>query len=142
MIDTDSEHMPEALMTERDVARLLKVKPCTVRNERYRKKIDYTPIGAQIRYSKRQVEEYLERQTVKACVDNNQNPVRSENIGLARSPDEKASKMLGAGHGMTQLLDKHAVSVLARQTFMRQPRSSLTGTCSTESQKAHIRMKY
>ena len=50
-----------ALLNAGEVATLLRVKPCTVRNERLRGKLAFVQIGAHIFYTAAQVAEYLER---------------------------------------------------------------------------------
>jgi len=52
------------LLSECEVADLLRVKPCTVRNERVRGKLGFIRIGARIFYTPEQVTEYLENQTM------------------------------------------------------------------------------
>lgn len=111
--------MTETLLTEQQVADRLGVKVCTVANERKRGKLGFTPVGAKIRVSDQQLNEYLQRQKVEACVSGNQNPDRSATIGLPKSRVATGSTMRGATHGMMVALDKHVVSALAQRTFKR-----------------------
>src|SRR6185437_6588126 len=111
----------EALLNDREAAKLLRVKPCTVRNERIRGKLAFVQIGARIFYTADQIAEYLERQKVSACesVRPSPSPVRSEPTGSARSRDAKPKTTPGAALGTTAALDRHAVSALAQQIFKR-----------------------
>lgn len=106
-----------ALLTEPEVARLLRVKPCTVRNERVRKRLGFTPVGARIFYSSDQLKEYIENQQVKACADKNPDPAKSESIGSAKSQDALDQTIRGARR--TTKIDRHVVSALAQATFKR-----------------------
>jgi hypothetical protein len=108
--------IPE-LLDEREAAHLLRVKPCTVRNERVRGKLGFTPVGARIFYSVEQINEYLEKQKVAACTNENRSRAKWENSGSAKSRGETVRGTRGAGRGTTTALDRHAVSALARQTF-------------------------
>lgn len=114
--------MISQLFDEGETARLLRVKTCTVRNERKRGKLGFTQIGARIFYSEEQIKDYLESQKVSACTSANRSPVKSEISGLAKSPAAKAPTMRGAGHGTMASPDRHVISALARQTFTRPAR--------------------
>jgi hypothetical protein len=108
------------LLDEREAAQLLRVKPCTVRNERVRGKLGFTPVGARIFYSIDQINEYLETQKVTACANVSQNRAKSGITGSPKNLTAKGKTMRGAAHGTMQNLDRSVVSALARQTFMRQ----------------------
>ena len=116
-----------ALFDEQQVAELLRVKCCTVRNERVRGNLAFIRVGRRIFYTQKQISDYLERQSVQACVDSyqRQNPgqARSEIIGSARNPAATRTRTPGAGPGMTNVQDKHAVSALAQQIFKRRASS-------------------
>lgn len=123
----------EMLLDEREAAHILRVSPSTVRNERQRGKLGFTPVGARIFYTRTQIADYLQRQTVDPCVNDSRNngPDRSAITGSARSQDGLAASMPGAGLGSIHELDKHAVSALARQIFTRRASSSRTGSLRT-----------
>ena len=74
--------LPE-LLTVRQAAELLHIKPCTVRNERLRGKLGFIKIGAKFFYTRQQIADYLARQEVVACVSPHENPspARSETTG-------------------------------------------------------------
>ena len=58
-----------SLLNDREAARVLRVRPCTVRNERLRGKLGYIRVGGRIFYTREQITEYLDQQRVAACVD-------------------------------------------------------------------------
>lgn len=109
--------MIEPLLDGREVATLLRVKPCTVRNERGRGKIGFVRVGARIFYTLEQVQEYYERQKVKPCASQNLNWDKLEITGSVRNRGENAKSILGAELGTTSNLDRRVVSALAQQTF-------------------------
>src|SRR6185437_1543962 len=116
----------DTLLNDREAAELLRVKPCTVRNERIRGKLAFVQIGARIFYTADQIAQYLERQKVSACesVRPSPSPDKSEPTGSARSRYAPPMTMSGAALGTTAGLDRHAVSALAQQIFKR-PASNL-----------------
>ena len=57
--------MTVQLLSETEVAEQLRVRPCTVRNERVRGRLGFVRIGARIFYTPEQVTEYVEGQKVK-----------------------------------------------------------------------------
>jgi hypothetical protein len=59
--------MTVKLLSEAEVAELLRVKPCTVRNERVRGRLGCVRIGARVFYTPEQVVEYVQRQKVGPC---------------------------------------------------------------------------
>jgi NADH/NAD ratio-sensing transcriptional regulator Rex len=63
------------LLSEKEVAEQLRVKPCTVRNERVRGRLGFVRIGARIFYLPEQVEEYVERQKVSTRADQTEGKV-------------------------------------------------------------------
>ena len=134
----DQPHLESAarsvLFDERQVAELLHVKSCTVRNERVRGKLAYTRVGRRIFYSREQIREYLERQSVRAWgvyQTEIQSQARLETTGLAKSQDERERRTRGAEPGTTSVADRHAVSASAQQTFKRPASRSRTGSSQT-----------
>jgi excisionase family DNA binding protein len=121
------------LLSTQEAAVLLRIKPCTVRNERIRGKLGFVKFGARIYHSMEQINEYLERQTVHACVSAqvDQNRDRSETIGSVRSPDEMVETTHGVGLGTTAELGRRAVSALAQEIFKRPASSSRPGWSKT-----------
>jgi hypothetical protein len=117
----------ERLLTEAEVAERLRVKPCTVANERRRMKIECTMVGSQIRYSEKQFEEYLERQRVRACVDASRNQDNMESISSANGADRQDLMAHGLELGTTSQHVRLAERVLARQTFRKQAAGSQSG---------------
>jgi hypothetical protein len=119
------------LLDERQVAELLHIKSCTVRNERIRGKLAYTRVGRRIFYSREQIGEYLKRQSVRAWgvyQTEIQSQARSETTGLAKSQDAKERRARGVERGTTSVADRHAVSALAQQIFKRPASRSRTGS--------------
>src|SRR5437764_185391 len=92
-----------ALLDENQAAEILRVKPCTVRNERVRGKLGFTKVGKRIFYTAEQLTRYLQIQSVEACVSEtaipSQSPARSVPTGSARSPAAMAPPMRGAARG-------------------------------------------
>lgn len=107
------------LLNDREAALILRVKPCTVRNERVRGKLGYTKVGSRFFYSSDHVDQYLKEQEVLPCVSSNSNPDRSANIGRAKSPDGNVTPILGASRGMRNGLDKHVAKALALQILKK-----------------------
>jgi hypothetical protein len=86
MSERPHAHIPE-LLTEREAAGLLRVKPFTIRAQRMRGKLGYTRIGCCIFYTERQLGEYEEKQSIPPCANVVNNVLaRSDNTGSARSP--------------------------------------------------------
>src|SRR6185312_1719497 len=120
----------ELLLDERETARILRVSPSTVRNERQRGRLGFTKIGGRIFYTRTQIGDYLQRHTVDPCVSDPQKNVldRLGITGSARSRDETGLPIPGAGLGSIRGLDKRLVSALAQQIFARPASSSRTGS--------------
>jgi hypothetical protein len=123
------------LFDEQQVAELLRVKSCTVRNERVRGKLAFTRVGKRIFYTQKQVSEYLERQSVQACVDGYQTETqsrdRSETTGSAKSQAGRVERTRGIEHGTTKQPGKRVVSALAQQIFKRRASGSQIGSSRT-----------
>lgn len=115
----DLETESPALMTEEEVAGVLRIKVCTVRNERKRKRLEFIRVGSRVRISKIQFRNYLQRQSAQVCETELPVPIKSENTGSARSRGAKAPMILGAVRPTTNTLDKRVMSALARQTFKK-----------------------
>ncbi|HEX2581770.1 MAG TPA: hypothetical protein VHL08_07330 [Dongiaceae bacterium] len=109
--------LPE-LLSEREAAGRIRIKYCALRAERIKGNIGYIRIGARIYYLAEQLAEYLTRQSIKPCEKRNEQD-RSEVTGSAKSHGKTGPTMSGAGRGTIPRLDKHVVSVLARQTFKK-----------------------
>jgi hypothetical protein len=130
------------LLTEREAAAALRVKPPTVRAERVRGKLGFVRIGARIFYTPEQLSQYLERQAVLACASNETNTqARSASIGSAKSPTETAPMTPGAAPGTTTALDKRVVSALAHQTFKRRSSGSRHGSSRTSGRRTRNRIR-
>src|SRR6185295_16878130 len=113
MIQDRSELTIPRLLTEREVADLLRVRPSTVRAERIRGKLGFLTIGARIFYAPEQLSEYLERQAVPPCATNESSTQdKSESTGSASIQSETTPATPGAAHGTTAALDRHVVSAL------------------------------
>jgi hypothetical protein len=134
------DDLPE-LLTEREAAVRLRVKPSTVRAERVRGKLGFVRIGARIFYMSEQLSEYLKQQTIQPCPSSKIAQVKSEATGSAENRDETASKGPGAAPGMTSAPARRAVSALARQTFRLHPRSSRHGSSRTNAGTGRRQMK-
>ncbi|HWD29234.1 MAG TPA: helix-turn-helix domain-containing protein [Rhizomicrobium sp.] len=130
---SDSENRMSKLINSREAAALLRIKPCTVRNERIRGKLGFVKIGARIYHSEEQLAEYLERQTVDACVtaQTSQSLDKLEATGSAKKPDGMARMTHGVGLGTRTGLDRPAVSALAQQIFKRPVSSLRPGSSNT-----------
>src|ERR1041384_2568136 len=129
------------LMTEQEVAVLLRVKASTVRAERIRGKLGFVRIGARIFYTSDQLDKYLEQQTIPACQGNQTDLARSEVTGSARSLDGTAPTSPGAAPGTTSAHARRAVSALARQTFRPQRSSSQSGSWRMSASTARHQTK-
>ena len=111
--------MIPALLNEREAAHILRVKPCTVRNERIRGKLGYTKVGAQFFYKSVHLSQYLDEQEVLPCAFSDSNPDRSATTGRAKSRGESGMVILGALPRMTSVPDRHVAKALAQQTFKK-----------------------
>lgn len=129
------DNSTEMLLDERETARILRVSPSTVRNERQRGRIGFTKIGSRIFYTRTQIGDYLQRHTVDPCVSDPQKSGldRLGITGSARSQDGPALPIPGAGLGSIRGLDKRLVSALAQQIFTRPASSSRTGSSQTRA---------
>ena len=118
-----------SLLNDREAARVLRVKPCTVRNERLRGKLGYIRVGGRIFYTREQITEYLDQQRVAACVDISkiQDQGRSVPTGPAGSRAGTARPIRGAEPGTIAEDDRRAESDLARQIFNRRDSCFHTG---------------
>ena len=121
------------LLTEREAAQALRVKPPTVRAERIRGVLSFVKVGARIFYTPQQLAEYLQRKTVTAWASSETAQVRSEATGSARSPGETASTKISTAPGTTSAHARRAVSALARQTFRPHRSSSRSGSSRTSA---------
>ena len=122
------------LLDEQEAAALLRVKPATMRAERIRGRISYTRVGVRIFYTHRQISEYLERQSVTECEDTPPSALaKSERTGSVRSRVAIVRTKAGTEPGTTIVLDRHAVSALAQQTFKRQASVSRPGSSRTNA---------
>jgi hypothetical protein len=110
---------PAKLLNDHEAGELLRVKPCTIRNERVRGKLGYTRVGARIFYTVEQINEYLERQKVAACAKDDSNPGKSESSGPARNPDVSRAATLGALRGTTSRHDRLGAKALLQRTLMK-----------------------
>ena len=62
------------LQNVRQAAELLHVKACTVRNERLRGKLGFVNVGVRIFYTPQHIADYLQRQQVTPCAENQTRP--------------------------------------------------------------------
>src|SRR5256885_177186 len=99
--------MVPQLLNDREAALILRVKPCTVRNERVRGKLGYTKVGARFFHTLEHINQYLNEQEVLPCVSNDSNPDKSATIGPAKSPVASVAPIRGASLGLTSAPDKH-----------------------------------
>ena len=126
------------LLTDKDVAKLLRVSPMTVRNERLRGRLGFVRVGGRIFFTADLVAAYIQLNTVQACRENRDIPpdlsratASSANFGLPRNPDATGSSMPGAAPGMIDPAVRRATSALANATFQRPSKRSAAGTSST-----------
>jgi hypothetical protein len=54
------------LINEEEVAAYLRVKPCTVANERKRRRLGHTKVGAHVFYTMKHLDQYLRDQEIEA----------------------------------------------------------------------------
>lgn len=123
------------LLSVRQAAEILHVKPCTVRNERLRGKLGFVKIGMRIFYTRRNIVDYLERQQVTPCAENQTEPdsVSSGTIGSARIQPAPRRPTHGAEHGTIPEASKRAARALVQQIFSKPPPSSRNGSSNTSS---------
>lgn len=105
------------LLTEQEVANLLRVKVCTIRNERERGRLGSTRVGNQIRFTTDHIHQYIKNQEIKSCEERNLGQAKLETFGSAKSPAGPGRMTRGAAPGTSH--DRHAVSALAHQTFAK-----------------------
>lgn len=119
-----------ALLDENEAAAILRVKPCTVRNERVRGKLGFTKIGKRVFYTAEQLHSYLQTQSVQPCVGAipPPSPAKSVTIGSPKIPIALERATRGAELGTIDQAARHAVLALAQQTFRRQASSLQTGS--------------
>jgi hypothetical protein len=98
------------LLTEQEVADLLRVKPCTVRNERVRGRLGFVRVGARIFYTPEQVMAYVQQQKVGAC------RASDDNVGLG-VPIRRPTRASTAPNADIRALDRATVTALAKETF-------------------------
>jgi hypothetical protein len=106
------------LLTAQEVAAYLRVKPCTVANERKRGKLGFTSVGAKFFYTMDHINQYLKEQE-NSCETKTIDGVNAVDIGSAKSLGGRGRTIRGAARGTTPKLDKHVVSALARETFKK-----------------------
>lgn len=111
--------MQPIVLIEQEVADRLRVKPCTVANERKRGRLGYTMVGARIFYTPEHVNQYLKNQEVSPCVSSDSDPAKSGITGRAKSRDAKVIPIRGASRGTTVMPDRHVAKALALRTFQK-----------------------
>lgn len=116
-----------ALFTGEEAAKILRVKLCTVNNERKRRRLGFTRRGSRFLYSRQHIVDYLKRNEVKACNPSSQDPDRSESIGSPESRAEMQRATRYAARGTTRRDEERVLSALARQTFRKQRGCSPNG---------------
>ena len=102
------------LLTEKEAAERLGCSLSTIRRERKRCRIGYLFVRKRVRYTEKQLIDYLMRQEVDPCRDQeiSENP-SSEISGY---PSGQIAQH-GVALGLTQLPDKRAAHLLAQRTF-------------------------
>ena len=107
------------LLTERQVAEQLHIKPCTVRNERLRGAISYVRIGCRYYYTQEQVDGYIREHTVHTTSQRNKQP-------MPAPVRAKRSAKFSPAHLKADVPDemqKQAARALVAEIFKRPPRS-------------------
>jgi excisionase family DNA binding protein len=134
------------LLTDKDVARLLRVSTMTVRNERQRGRLGFVRVGGRIFFTAELVEAYIQDNTVRPCPENRDIPpepsrdsARSANSGSARSLDGTTPPTPGAAPGMIDPAVRHATSALAKATFQQPLKRSAAGMSSAIGPKMPTR---
>jgi len=110
----DFDQLEDAMLsTERDVAKKLNIKPCTLRNERLQGAISFVKIRSRYFYTEEQVEEYLRSKTSRLTMPRQPptNPTPSERHISPTPLDELRNA------------SRAAVLRSAMETFKRGPRS-------------------
>jgi hypothetical protein len=107
-------------MSEREVAAYLRVKPCTVANERKAGRLSHTKVGAHIFYTSKHIDEYLEYQEVRAsCQNTLEDQDRLARSGQVKNRAAKERVISGSSHGMTTIPDRRLEKALAQRTFKK-----------------------
>jgi len=113
MIQDSFSRVPR-LMSEHEAARVLHCSIDTLRRVRKRGEIGYTMVSGRVFYTEKQIAEYLERQRVDPCHDQNKTEQDKSGTTGSRSAQTVPS---GAGHGSTRTPDRHDAHRLAQRTF-------------------------
>ncbi|NHO29296.1 helix-turn-helix domain-containing protein [Acetobacter farinalis] len=109
--------MVPQLLTDRELARELRVSVDTIRRLRRRRLIGFVIVGGRPRFTAEHIAEYLSAQERKPC---RQNDTKSEDTGLANV----TTAQYGAAPGSIRTLDRRAAHHLALKALKR-PRSGL-----------------
>jgi len=110
----DFDQLEDAMLTaERDVAKKLNIKPCTLRNERLQGAISFVKIRSRYFYTEEQVEEYIRSKTSRLIAPHRPlaPPTRNERDTSPAILTESQNAV------------RAAVLRSARETFTRGPRS-------------------
>lgn len=107
----------EMLSAERNVAKKLNIKPCTLRNERLQGAISFVKIRSRYFYTEEQVEEYIRSKTSR--LGTSQPPVAA----LPSAQQAPSARSLSESQTAARDAARAAVLRSARETFQRGPRS-------------------
>jgi len=108
----DFDQLEDAMLTaERDVAKKLNIKPCTLRNERLQGAISFVKIRSRYFYTEEQVEEYIRSKTSRQTVP--------------RQPPATPTERYISPTPLDELRNASRAAALrsAMETFKRGPRS-------------------
>ena len=103
-----------ALLTEKEAAERLGCSLSTIRRERKRCRIGYLYVRKRIRYTEKQLVDYLISQEVNPCRAQ-ENSVNS-NLEISGYPGGLTAQS-GAAPGSIQMPDRHDAHLLAQRTF-------------------------
>ena len=112
------DHSQPLLLNTKEVAVILRVRPCTVANERKRGRLACTMVGAHVFHTHKHINDYLEKQEIKAeCGNSTKDQDKLGPFGRAKSLGVRGKAKFGISRGT--MIDKQFAKALARQTLKK-----------------------
>ena len=111
----DIARLPK-LLNEREAAQALGVSTDTMRRLRTKGKISHTRVGHRVRYTDKHLADYINRETVEACQENEQ--IDSAKLATIGSQSVETARS-GVGPGSIPQLDRSDAHRLAQTIFKR-----------------------
>jgi excisionase family DNA binding protein len=125
---------PTDLLTEEQVATMLRCSVKTVRRERERKRLGFVKLGGRVFVAPDQVEAYIRNSRIDPCPNKNDSE-KSTGSGSPGTPETRPTPVKSSALGTKARPDKladHSFS-LAQQIFKRPKSSSPSGSQTTAS---------